>query len=253
MFIEITGRGPDLVLLHGWSMNRRVWQLLKPYLENDFTLHCVDLPGHGDSDWQTGAFDSDKLIPSLAQQLPQSAIWLGWSLAGQFALQFANAYPERVQQLIMLAATPKFVADDNWQTAMPVETFKAFSESLEQDPAQLMQSFLTLMARGAQFARDTIQILQEDVIQGHAAHPNALREGLNCLERFDGRQMLADLAMPVNVLLGERDNLIPAELAAELKILKPDINCQVVQGAGHAPFISHPAQSAALIKNMIHD
>ncbi len=253
MFIEVSGRGPDLVLLHGWSMNRRVWQLLKPHLENDFTLHCVDLPGHGDSNWQAGAFDADKLLPALAAQLPQSAIWLGWSLAGQFALQFAHAYPDRVQQLIMLAATPKFVADDDWQPAMPVATFNDFSNSLEQDPAQLMQSFLTLLARGAQYAHDTIKILQEDVMQGHAAHPDALREGLNCLESFDGRQMLADLEVPVSVLLGERDNLIPAELATALMALKPDIDCQVLQGAGHAPFISHPAQSAAMIKSMIHD
>lgn len=253
MFIEVSGRGPDLVLLHGWSMNRRVWQLLKPYLENDFTLHCVDLPGHGDSDWQMDAFISDNLLPALAAQLPQSAIWLGWSLAGQVALQFAHAYPERVQQLILLAATPKFVADDDWQPAMPVNTFNDFSKSLEQDPAQLMQSFLMLMARGAQYARDTIQILQADVMQGHAAHPDALREGLICLESFDGRQMLADLAVPVSALLGERDNLIPAELAAELMRLNPEINCQVLQGAGHAPFISHPAQSAAMIKSMIHD
>ncbi len=253
MFIEVSGRGPDLVLLHGWSMNRRVWQLLKPYLENDFTLHCVDLPGHGDSDWQAGAFDSDRLLPALAAQLPQSAIWLGWSLAGQFALQFAHAYSDSVQQLILLAATPKFVVDDSWQPAMPVDTFNEFSKSLTQDPATLMQSFLLLLARGAQFARDTIQILQDDVMLGHAAHPDALREGLNYLECFDGRQMLADLKVPVSVLLGERDNLIPTELATELMILKPDINCQVLQGAGHAPFISHPAQSATMIKSMIYD
>lgn len=253
MFIEVSGSGPDLVLLHGWSMNRRVWRLLKPYLENDFTLHCVDLPGHGDSDWQTGALDADKLLPALAQQLPESAIWLGWSLAGQFALQCANVYPERVQQLIMLSATPKFVAADDWQPAMPVDTFNEFSKALEQNPAQLMQSFLTLMVRGAQFARDTIGILQEDVMQGHAAHPQALRDGLTCLQKFDGRHMLANAIMPVSVLLAERDNLIPVELVSALIALKADINCQIVDGAGHAPFISHPAQTAAMIKSMIHD
>lgn len=252
MFIEVSGQGPDLVLMHGWSMNRRVWQLLKPYLEKDFTLHCVDLPGHGDSDWQPGALDADKLLPALAAQLPQQAIWLGWSLAGQFALQFADAYPQRVQQLILLAATPKFVADDDWQPAMPVATFNDFSNALDQTPGQLMQSFLMLQARGAQFARDTIRILQDDVMQGQGAHSEALRDGLDCLNTFDGRQMLANLDLPVSVLLGERDNLIPAELASALMLIKPEIDCQVIDGAGHAPFISHPAQTAAKIKSMIH-
>ena len=91
-------------------------------------------------------------------------------------------------------------------------------------------------------------------MQGQAANSEALREGLACLERFDGRQMLADLDVPVGVLLGERDNLIPSQkLVRALTIIKPNINCQILAGAGHAPFISHPEQSAAMIKSMIHD
>lgn len=253
MFIEVSGQGPALVLLHGWSMNRRVWQLLKPHLETQYTLYCVDLPGHGDSHWHDGDLALPKLMPALAEQLPAQAIWLGWSLGGQLALQFASIYPERVKQLILLAATPKFVADKNWQTAMPSATFAEFSTALNQDPIQLMQSFLMLQARGAQFARETIRILQDDVLQGHAAHRDALRDGLNLLATFDGRQLLSKLSMPVSVLLAERDNLIPAELAAALTQLNPDIDCQLLAGAGHAPFISHPSETAAMLKSMLHD
>ncbi len=252
MFIEVSGQGPALVMLHGWSMNRRVWQLVKPYLENDFTLYCVDLPGHGDSEWLPGALDADKLLPALAAQLPQQAIWLGWSLGGQIALQFAHAYPQQVERLILLAATPKFVADTRWQTAMPAATFAEFSQALNNDPAQLMQTFLLLQARGAQNARDTIRSLQDEVLQGKPAHSEALRAGLNCLAQFDGRTLLADLPMPVSVLLGERDNLVPVELAAALKTLKPAVDCQVLNGAGHAPMISHPAETAAMLKSMIN-
>lgn len=252
MFIEVSGQGPALVMLHGWSMNRRVWQLVKPYLENDFTLYGVDLPGHGDSDWQPGALDADKLLPALAAQLPQQAIWLGWSLGGQIALQFANAFPEKVERLMLLAATPKFVADTRWQTAMPAATFAEFSQALNNDPAQLMQTFLLLQARGAQNARDTIRTLQDEVLQGKPAQPEALRAGLDCLAQFDGRALLADLPVPVSVLLGERDNLVPAELAAALKMLQPALDCQLIDGAGHAPMISHPAETAAMLKSMIN-
>ena len=89
-------------------------------------------------------------------------------------------------------------------------------------------------------------------MQGKPAHPEALRAGLDCLAQFDGRTLLADLPMPVSVLLGERDNLVPAELAAALKTLKPAVDCQVLNGAGHAPMISHPAETAAMLKSMIN-
>ncbi len=252
MFIEVSGQGPALVMLHGWSMNRRVWQLVKPYLETDFTLYCVDLPGHGDSDWQTGDLAFASLMPALAAELPDKAYWLGWSLGGQIALQFAHAYPQQVERLMLLAATPKFVADTRWQTAMPAATFAEFSQALNTDPAQLMQTFLLLQARGAQNARDTIRTLQDEVLQGKPAHPEALRAGLDCLAQFDGRALLTDLPVPVSVLLGERDNLVPAELAAALKMLQPTMDCQLIDGAGHAPMISHPAATAAMLKSMIN-
>ncbi|MDX1266111.1 MAG: alpha/beta fold hydrolase, partial [Oceanisphaera sp.] len=49
VYVERRGRGPDLVLLHGWGMNGAVWQGLAPRLEADFRLHLVDLPVFGHS------------------------------------------------------------------------------------------------------------------------------------------------------------------------------------------------------------
>ncbi|MCX4190679.1 pimeloyl-ACP methyl ester esterase BioH [Methylophaga sp. OBS3] len=252
MFIERSGNGPDLVLIHGWSMNRHVWKCIKPMLENDFTLHCVDLPGHGDSDWQINGLEMSSVIAEFAAKLPEKCSMIGWSMGGQFAMEFAKHYPERVSKLLCIAATPKFVADEKWPTAMPVETFGAFSEGLAQDPQQLMQSFLKLQARGAESSRETIKILRDDVLASKAAHPEALRDGLICLAEFDGRKLLADLTVPVSFLLAEKDNLIPVTLADALIRLNADIHCQVIEGAGHAPFISHPEQTATLIKSMLH-
>ncbi|AFJ02465.1 Biotin synthesis protein bioH [Methylophaga frappieri] len=253
MFIEVTGQGPDMVLVHGWSMNRHVWQPIKSCLENDFTLHCVDLPGHGDSDWQEGDFAAERLLAQLAKQLPSNAIWVGWSLGGLIALQFAHAFPQRVSQLIMLAATPKFVADATWHTAMPARNFADFSDALDRDPQQVMQSFLLLQARGAQQARETIRQLQTIMIQTQHAHPSALTAGLSRLEKTDARTALAELAMPVGLLLGAQDNLIPSSLAVAAQQLNPDLQCQIIDGAGHAPFLSHPAPTLAFIREQVHD
>ena len=57
MHITVRGQGPDLVMLHGWSMHSAVWHDLADALASRFTLHLVDLPGHGQSDWLSGDFD----------------------------------------------------------------------------------------------------------------------------------------------------------------------------------------------------
>ena len=77
MYKSVSGAGPDLVLLHGWSMHSAVWHDMADALADNFTLHLVDLPGHGQSGWQAGDFDIGHLLTQLANQLPQTAYWLG--------------------------------------------------------------------------------------------------------------------------------------------------------------------------------
>jgi len=57
LYYEVHGEGcgRDLVLLHGWSMNLRVWDGLAGVLEKSFRLISVDLPGHGRSEWNPKA------------------------------------------------------------------------------------------------------------------------------------------------------------------------------------------------------
>ena len=47
----VFGRGPDVVLVHGWPLHAATWRNVVPLLANDFTLHLLDLPGTGQSEW----------------------------------------------------------------------------------------------------------------------------------------------------------------------------------------------------------
>ena len=49
LHVEVVGHGPPLVLLHGWAMHGGVFAPLVARLRSRFTLHVVDLPGHGRS------------------------------------------------------------------------------------------------------------------------------------------------------------------------------------------------------------
>ncbi|WP_289286554.1 alpha/beta fold hydrolase, partial [Methylophaga sp. UBA3991] len=73
MHINSIGHGPDLVLVHGWSMHSGVWSPLLELFSEHFCCHLVDLPGHGQSDWHEGDFELSTLLAKLAEALPEKA------------------------------------------------------------------------------------------------------------------------------------------------------------------------------------
>lgn len=252
MYIKQLGQGTDLVLIHGWSMHSGVWQPLIDYLSAHFTLHLVDLPGHGHSTWQADALTLDKLLTVFAEKLPATAHWLGWSLGGQLSLAFAARYPQRVRKLILLAANPKFVSAQDWPTAMQAAVFTKFAEQLDQDQHETLKRFVMLQARGAEGSRDTIKLLAEQVAD-NVAHPDALQAGLTLLETLDLRIALAQSKLPVKYILGERDQLVPIALQTALPVLNHTLSIDCIAGAGHAPFISHPQICATSIREFLDE
>jgi pimeloyl-[acyl-carrier protein] methyl ester esterase len=233
-------------------MHSGVWHLLADGLAEHFTLHLVDLPGHGHSDWQAGAFELDRLLPELAENTPQRAVWLGWSLGGLIALAFTQRYPEKVNKLSLMAATPLFVQQPDWPCAMEASVFESFAINLDVDQQQTLQRFLMLQAKGAEQSRATIRELSQQLATQHTPDTAALVAGLDCLLHWDMRKALSELDCPVQLILGNRDTLIPASLSDYAVKLNPELMVSLVDGGGHAPFIAQPQQCQQLIEQFIH-
>lgn len=89
LHVETLGRGPRLILLHGWALNSRVWDDIVDPLAARFSVTRVDLPGHGASPWPPRFHDLPSLAATLAPLLQGEAIVLGWSLGALAALQVA--------------------------------------------------------------------------------------------------------------------------------------------------------------------
>ena len=253
MHIKQMGQGPDLVMLHGWSMHSAVWHELAEQLAQHFTLHLVDLPGHGQSAWQQGDLDLDVLIEQLGKQLPEKAYWMGWSLGGLISIAFTNHFPERVKKLVLMAATPCFVQADNWSCAMDAGIFKAFAENLQDNKADTLQRFLLLQARGSKHSRDTIKKLAEQLAIESPPVEEALQAGLDLLIKTDMRSQLSSLQCPVKIILGDRDTLIPQQVLPAAKQLQDNLQTSLLAGAGHAPFISQPAECHHEIEVFLND
>ncbi|MDP2228343.1 MAG: alpha/beta fold hydrolase [Moraxellaceae bacterium] len=235
---------PALVLVHGWGLDSRVWQLLLPGLREHFRVLCIDLPGHGASPWQPGDEDFRQVCVRLLAVAPAQAMWLGWSLGGLLALAIAAQYPQRVSALTLLAASPCFVAREAPSSAispipaMPASDFAGFAQGLAESPEKTRSRFLALCCHGGAQARADRLAVQ--ALAAPAPATVALQAGLHWLETEDWCEAYAAMSLPLHLVLGEKDALVPATLAAWSAQVQPLAHVDVLPGAAHLPLLSHP-------------
>jgi pimeloyl-[acyl-carrier protein] methyl ester esterase len=250
LYMQASGDGPDLVLLHGWGLHGGVWDTLVPLLEPAFRVSRVDLPGHGRSAWQEPD-GLEGMARAVLECVPERAAWLGWSLGGLVAARAALAAPERIERLVMIAATPSFVRRPDWSSAMAPEVLEAFADDLRRDYRRTLQRFLALQVPGSDAAEVVLRELRARLLQRGQPSPEALRAGLEILRTADLRGCLAEIACPVLFLMGGRDTLVPAAAAEQAAARMPNARVEVVAGAGHAPFLATPATVAKRIGNFL--
>ncbi len=245
------GKPAELVAVHGWGMNGAVWDGLAEGLGPEARLLALDLPGHGDASFDPGATGLEDWARACLGAAPPCAIWLGWSLGALVAIQAALLAPTRVAGLILVGATPRFLQGPDWPWALAAETLAQFRASLAADPQGTLQGFLALQVRGSEGATDSLRLLRRRLAARPPARAEALDAGLALLAGTDLRERLGELACPLLWLLGERDTLIPRTLADRLPSLLIGGEVRVLFGAGHAPFLSHPAVLQAAIADFL--
>lgn len=248
---EVYGQGRPLVMLHGWAMHSGVWRSFAQRLGQRYRVVCLDLPGHGRSS-ALDEFGLESVSRALLQAVPEQRFsLLGWSLGATFAMAMAERSPERVDKLLVLAGNPCFVESDEWP-GVKEGVLDGFADLLQKDVQQTLLRFLALQVNGLAHGKQLLQALKQAVQECSPPSAEVLRAGLNVLKTSDLRAFMLGAQVPVSVLLGERDTLIPPAYGQLLQRLNPAIELAVLQGAGHAPFLSHPEPLAATVEVMLN-
>ena len=238
LHIETTGTGPALVLLHGWGLHGGVFAPLVDRLADRFTLHCVDLPGHGRSRGSGIPLQLESCVAHIASRTPP-AVWLGWSLGGLFALHAAATRPGHVRGLAMVCATPRFVRAADWTHAVDATVFAQFALDLQHDHRGTLERFIALDTLGSEHARAELRELRQALYAHGEPDAAALRDGLSLLETVDLRSVLPTLACPSLWMSGQRDRLVPSAGVEDAVRTARDATHLRIAGAAHAPLIGH--------------
>ena len=119
-----TGKGPDVVMIHGLTGNLAVWHLkIIPMLMDHFRILSYDLRGHGYSDMPPTGYSCTDMAEDLKGLLDaleiEEAHFVGHSFGADIALYLALLYPERVRRVVAIeAAIPAMIherAREDWE------------------------------------------------------------------------------------------------------------------------------------------
>lgn len=253
LYVHSAGRGPEVVLLHGWGMHSGVWEDVVEALVDDYRVTVMDLPGHGYSRGFPAGHTLSDLSRAVAAAAPDRAVWVGWSLGGLIAQRLTIDAPQRVAKLVLVSSTPCFVQRPDWPCAMPYRVLHLFAETLKLNYRDTLKRFLALEVHGSEHASEQLRQLRKIVLQHGEPDTAILRDGLDILESADLRTELGRISCPTLLLMGRRDSLVPAAAGEAIRTLLPDARLQVFGRAGHAPFFSHLQEFLARLRAFLDE
>lgn len=246
LHVQRFGAGPPLVMLHGWAMHGGIWEDYARRLAQSFSIHLVDLPGHGYSVGFDEVAGIDEFAAAISERLAhfidEPFYLVGWSLGGLIALHWSLQDPERIAGLQLIAANPCFVQRDDWPCGVNAPVLETFAAQLGEHYEQTLQRFVALQLGGDSGAREQLRALRRRLFERGAPSAGSLNAGLDILLHTDLRARLGQLVPAVQLVLGRRDTLVPCALADAIGAYAPGIDVRCLEGAGHAPFLSHPRQ-----------
>lgn len=253
LFCTRQGAGAPIVFVHGWGLNGAVWDRVVARLATRAEVFVPDLPGCGRSRTIPHTYSLAQLARDIDARLPAPATWVGWSLGGLIALTAAREFSDRVERLVLIGATPRFVQAPDWPAAMPAAVMQQFADELARDYRGTLQRFLSLQMGAEPGARDTLRELRERLFEHGEPDARALSAGLALLRDSDLRQDLGAIMQPALLIHGERDKLASVDAARYLRDHLGRAHLHTIPLAGHAPFLSHPRRVLDLVDGFLYE
>lgn len=240
-----------VTFIPGWGSQARVWTPLIAQLGKR-PHRLLELPGEGETPKSPRA-GIIEWADTLASRLDGPSTLCGWSLGAMLAMQIALRRPDLVEALVLIAPTPSFVARSDWPHGLDAHTVDLFRNGLATDPAAIRRRFVALQALGDSRRRAVATALEATQPAGTSQADDSRADGLTVLVEADLRASIARLALPVRILHGANDALMPVGAAEWLADQLPQARLSIFKDCGHAPFLSRPQDCAALIESFVDE
>jgi pimeloyl-ACP methyl ester carboxylesterase len=235
LFYDERGEGEPLLCVMGLASDHQAWGLQLPAFAERFRTIVFDSRDTG----QSSMAEDDYGVPDLADDVLALAgalglddfHLLGISLGSAIAQHVALQAPDRIRTL-SLAATWGGTARAYAEMRAAVWEREVRRSTAEEWLEEMM--LLTLSEQMFESPRGIRMIKQMTLDNPHPQPTEALIRQIRATSRHDVRDRLGELRMPVHVIAGDRDMLIPLWKSEEVAERVVDATLTVLRGIGHA-------------------
>ena len=248
LHIEARGRGPRLVMAHGFTQTSRVWAGLDDDLARDHESVAVDMPGHGRSSAVHSSLVDGALLLGAAGG---RATYLGYSMGARFCLHLALACPHLVDSLVLISGTAGIEDPDERLERRRADG--ALADRLDPpgdaEDALPVEAFLREWMDTPLFAGidpDAGGFGERLANTGPGLASSLRRAGTGSQLPLWGK--LRELTMPVLVITGGDDAKFTGLGSRMVEAIGAGASLAVVPGAGHAPHLQRPRVVADLVR-----
>ena len=229
---------PTLVMIHGAGGRAQIWQNQIALLDKTINVLALDLPGHGNTAGNGRSHISEYaqwLADMMKKMFDHPIFLMGHSMGGAIVQEVAVKSPPRLEGIILVGTGARL-------TVAPM-----FMEGLLDNFEQTLEAVMGF-AYAPGTDRSIIEQGKEIMI---STGSNVVYNDFLACDRFDSRQVLAQIHLPCLVLCGDKDKLTPPRLSEALKESIEGSILKIIPGAGHMVMIERYGEMNEAVQDFV--
>ncbi|MEH7515178.1 alpha/beta hydrolase [Gottfriedia acidiceleris] len=242
------GKGKPIVLIHGFMGSHAYWEKVIPKLAEDYRVIAVDLPGHGDSTAikeEHSIEDYADVMKDLLDQLNIRQITLfGHSLGGYITLAFAERYSNYLNGFSLIHSTA-FPDSEEAKKGRLANVEKVKNDGVK----NVVDGLIPKLFSPKNVQNNIAEIDLAKKIGYKTSVDGTVKALISMKDRPDRNDVLNDTNLPVLLLAGKDDQIIPPEKTFSVK--KENIKTAILNNAGHMSMYESPEELVNEMKNYL--
>jgi abhydrolase domain-containing protein 6 len=250
------GEGEAMVFIHGLAANASHWIHVAPHFRDKFRVIGLDLPGCGESAWLTSGINIDAYahhVHALMDELQiQRATLVGHSLGGMVAVRFATLFAPRTDRIVLINPA-------GFELPPPILR-RAGALMLRQSVLNVLLPRLWTKLLGQvfyqenEYTRDFIANIRATYGDGDIDPISRVMEAMkNDFLYRDYTKALSQADVPVQLIWGQNDRLVPAETFRRAAQQLDHVEIEEIANCGHMPIIERPERIVAALRRVMAD
>ncbi|MCB9555495.1 MAG: alpha/beta fold hydrolase [Deltaproteobacteria bacterium] len=244
-FYSVGSGWPAVLMVHGAGGSHGTLRELARLISAGRRVVAIDLPAHGHSAKTVDLADSRRLFSAYVDQLAEFGeaqglgrfVFVGHSMGGALGQLFAERYGDRLAGLVLISSAARFVLSAELRSALSDGDLPMLRE---------------LIARTAYSVAHLPATIDRWLAAQLQAPIEAIRADYLACQHFDGRETLAKIDCPTDLIYGTDDRITPADGAAALASAIADCRVHLIERAGHQ-VVQERADAAAQLLNALID